>query len=100
MEQLQLLLVKCRLQTIKLYSNKYVVLFTNQIFKNAIQQKARPSICFKNRGWVFQTLRENQKLEREFEKFGKVFKKLVRVIKMYGHVFSLWHGPWCPNQLR
>ena len=63
--------------------------FSDQIFRNFLRQKALPSICFKTRGWVsetcdlwaFEALRENQKLDLEFEKFGQVFKKLVRVVK-------------------
>ena len=79
-----------------------MVLFTNQIFKNSFRQKAGPSIYFKTRGWVFQTLlrwsfealTENQKLNQEFEKFGQVFKKLVEVIKIFGHVLVFYtaHG--------
>ena len=34
-------------------------------------------------------LRESQKLDLEFKKFGQVFKKLVRVIIKLGHVFLL-----------
>ena len=78
-----------------------MVLFTDQIFKNWIQQKTQPNISFETRGWVFQTLKKTQKFEREFENFNnKVFKKLVRVIKKLDHVFMLWHAPWCPNQPR
>ena len=51
-------------------------------------------------GWAFQPpsrafegFRENQKLDRLFEKHDQVFKKL-------GHVFVLQHGPCCPNQPR
>ena len=70
--------------------------------------KVRPIIPSKTRSGVFQTLarwpfaalRENQKLDREFVKFGQVFKKLVRVIKKLGHVFVLWHGQMCLNQPR
>ena len=58
------------------------MLFTNQIFKNSLRQKAQPSICFKTRNQVIQTLvrrvfegLENQKLNPEFEKFGQVFKE-------------------------
>ena len=68
MEQLQLLLAKCILQTIK--HNESMVLFTDQIFKNWIQQKTQPNISFKTRGWVFQTLKKTQKFEREFENFN------------------------------
>ena len=58
---------------------------SEQIFENSFREKARPSICFKTPARVFQTLvhwgleslRENQKLDWEFEKFGQVFKKLV-----------------------
>ena len=60
-------------------------------------QKVRPSIHVKTRGqvfqtfvrWAFEALRKNQKLDREFVKFGQVFKNLVRVIKKFGHVFVL-----------
>ena len=66
-----------------------MVLFTNQIFKNSFRQKAGPSIYFKTRGWVFQTilrwsfeaLTENQKLNQEFEKFGQVLKSLSKWLK-------------------
>ena len=67
------------------------------VFYGPFFQKVRPSIRFKTRGQVFQTLvrwpfaalRKNQKLDRQFLKFGQVFKKLVRVIKKFGHVFVL-----------
>ena len=83
-------MVKCRFQAIKLYVNKHIVLFTKKIFENSLGQETRLSICFKTRSYVFQTfvrlafevLRENRKLDREFEKFGQVFKKL-------GHVLAL-----------
>ena len=63
-----------------------MVLFTEQIFKNSIRQNSQPSICFKTRGRVQE---KNQELEREFENFSKVFKKLVRVIKKLGHEFVI-----------
>ena len=73
------------------------MLFSDQIFQNFVRQKARPSICFKTRGRIcealvlcaFEALTENQKFDLEFEKFGQLFKKLVRVIKKLGHVFVL-----------
>ena len=51
--------------------------FSDQIFQNFHRQKARLSIYFKTRGRVSETrdlgnfddLRENQKLDLEFEKF-------------------------------
>ena len=66
------------------------MLFSDQILQNLHHQKARLSICFKTRGqWAFEALRENQNLDLEFEKFDRVFKTLVRVIKKLGHVFVL-----------
>ena len=67
----------------KLYFNEYIVLFPDQVFKNSLWQKTRPSICFKTPGrvfqllvrWAFEALRENQKLDQEFEKFGQVWLK-------------------------
>ena len=55
-----------------------------QFLNVSIDQKTQPSICFKTHGQVFQTLsqafqtlerdfealRENQKLDTKFEKFG------------------------------
>ena len=74
-----------------------MVLFTDQIFKNSFWQRAWPNICFKTRSqvfqtfvvWAFEALRENEKLDRGFEKFGQVLKRLVRVIKEHGHMFKL-----------
>ena len=74
------------------------MLFSDPIFQNFLRQKARPSICFKTRGrisetldlWAFGALRENQKLDLQFEKFGQIFKKLVRAMKKLG-------VPWYPN---
>ena len=51
--------------------------FSDQIFQNVHRQKARLSIYFKTRGrvsetrdlWGFDDLRENQKLDLEFENF-------------------------------
>ena len=48
-----------------------MVLCTEQIFKNSVQQKDRLSICFKTRSdfsktfiyWAFEALSQNQKLE-------------------------------------
>ena len=58
--------------------------------------------CFKTCGWVFQilvhwgfeALIENQKLERELEKFSQVFRKLAEVIEKLGYVFVIYtaHG--------
>lgn len=48
--------LQCRLQAIKLYFNEYLVLFTDQIFKTSLQQKAQPSIYFKIPDEFFQTL--------------------------------------------
>ena len=47
-------IVKTRLQTIKLYVNEYVVLFTDQMFKKSLCKKNRPSICIQKSGLVFQ----------------------------------------------
>ena len=74
-----------------------MLLFTDQIFKKSLRQKAQQSLCLKTRGrlfqplirWAFETLRENQEPDREFQKFGRVFKKLIRVIKKFGHAFAL-----------
>ena len=81
-----------------------MVLFTYWIFKNSLQQKAVPSICFKTRGqvfqtlvlWAFEALIENQKLDREFEKFGQVFKNLAEVIKNLGRVFTFYRAQGVP----
>ena len=65
----------------------------------SVDQKTRPSICFKTCARAFETLgralktlgraledlRENQKLGREFKNLDRVFEKL---------------GPCCPNQSR
>ena len=44
--------------------------------------------------WAFEALRENQKLDQEFEKFSQVFKKLVRVIKSLATClcYNIAHG--------
>ena len=73
------------------------MLFTDQIFKTSLQQKAQPSIYFKIPDeffqtlvrWLFEALIEKQKLDREFQKFDKRFKELVRVIKKVDHMFAL-----------
>ena len=75
-----------------------MVIFRDQIFKNSLPQKAGPSTCFKKRSrvfqtfvrWAFEALKENQKFDWEFEKFGQVFKKLVRGIKKLDHVFAFY----------
>ena len=64
-----------------------------------------PSICFKTRGqvfqtlvlWAFEVLIENQKLDREFEKFGQVFKNLAEVIKNLGRVFAFYRAHGVPT---
>ena len=48
--------LKCKLETIKLYFNEYIVLFTDQIFKDSLWQKTWSSICFKKPDQVFQLL--------------------------------------------
>ena len=55
---------------------------SEQIFENSLQQKARPSICFKTRArvfqilvhWALEALRETKSLT---QKFAQKFKKLV-----------------------
>ena len=72
-----------------------LVFFTEQIFKKSLRQKTQTSISFKTRSrffktlvrWAFEALGENQKLDREFEKFGQEFQQLVRVIQKSDHVF-------------
>ena len=51
----------------------------SKIFNVSVDQKARPSICFKTRGGAFETLggafegvKDKKKLAREFEKLGRV----------------------------
>ena len=85
-KKLQLLSVKCRLETMNLYLNEYIMLFSLQIFQNFLRQKAR-RISETLALWAIEDLTENQKLDLEFEKFDKVFKKLFRVIKKLGQVF-------------
>ena len=49
-------IVKTRLQTIKLYFNEYVVLFTDQIFQKSLCKKIRPSICIQKSDLVFEAV--------------------------------------------
>ena len=79
-----------------------MVLFTDQ---SSLRQKAGPSICFKTRSrvfqtlvrWAFEALKENQKLVREFEKFAQVFKKLVRMIKKLYNLFPFYTAHGVPD---
>ena len=48
--------LKCILKTIKLYFKEYMLLSPDQILKNSLQEKTRPSVCSKTRGRVFQLL--------------------------------------------
>ena len=71
-----------------------MLLFTNQIFKKSLRQKAQQSLYLKTCGrvfqplirWAFEILRENQEPDREFQMFGQV---IIRVIKKFEHVFAL-----------
>ena len=47
---------KCSLQTIKLFFKEYMLFSPDQILKNSLRQKARPSVCIKTHGRVFQLL--------------------------------------------
>ena len=66
-----------------------MVLFTGQGFKNSLQWKVRPRICFKIRGWVIQThvcqafesLRENQSLTITWKSLAKRLKSLPKWLK-------------------
>ena len=57
-------------------------------FKHFASKSQLPGLSM-NGTLVENGLRESQKLDLEFKKFGQVFKKLVRVIKKLGHVFLL-----------
>lgn len=95
-----MLLIKCSLKRlIKLGSNDFTVLFTDQIRINCLYRNTHPSTCFKTHfrafqilgrafhtrvqafktlGRAFEVLRESQKLNREFEQVDRMF--------------VLWHG--------
>ena len=48
--------LKCSLQTIKLCFKEYMLLSPDQILKNSLRQKTRPTVCIKTQGRVFQLL--------------------------------------------
>lgn len=65
----------------QLDTNEYTVVFTVLVFNIFLWQKTQVSISFKVHEWLFQLLdqaldvfKENQKLTREFQKLGRVFK--------------------------
>ena len=65
----------------QLDTNEYTVVFTVLVFNIFLWQKTQVSISFKAHEWLFQLLErasedfnENQKLTREFQKLGRVFK--------------------------
>ena len=72
------------------------MLFSDQIFQTFFDKRLGRVFAL-NHGRVsetlvllaFEALRENQKLDLEFQKFSQVLKKLIRVIKKLGHVFQL-----------
>ena len=67
-----------------------MVLFADQIFKNLIRQKARPSVCFKTCVEFFKHYSiEFLKSYEKTKSLTKSLKKFLRVIEKLGHVFAL-----------
>ena len=64
--------------------------FTDQIFKNSLWQKTRPSISFKTRDWAFQTLEQALKALKITKFSAESWKSAAEYLK--SSVVYLWYN--------
>ena len=95
-----MLLIKCSLKRlIKLGSNDFTVLFTDQIRINCLYRNTHPSTCFKTHFRAFQILgRAFHTRVQAFKTLGRAFE-VLRENHNKAHAVPINHGRSCSQTM-